>query len=191
MHLIRKTALRYALAVLLQAPASLTAQNLIVNGDFDTDLVGWQFPDATPTWSPLDAGNALQSGSARGVNMDTGRVCVMRQCVAVPRSGRQILSVWTFTPPDQGFGNLILSYTARHHSPTCTGGSFASGGTYLPSVDSWTHHALSFVIEANPPPPDTTVEVHLCIDPARQIGFHGHFDRVRLDPDLIFRDGME
>lgn len=187
----RDSTLQWILAALLLAPASPMAQNLIVNGDFDSDLTGWEFPDATPTWSPLDAGNSLQSGSAQGVNMATGRVCVLRQCVALPRSGRQVLSTWAYTPPGQGLGNLVLSYTARHHSPTCTGGSFAGGGTYLPSVGSWTYHALSILVEANPPLPDTTVEVQLCVDPARQIGFNGHFDRVRLVPDVIFRDGMD
>ncbi len=187
----RNSAQQWILAALLLAPASPMAQNLIVNGDFDSGLADWEFPDATPTWSPLDSGGSAQSGSAHGVNMDTGRICVMRQCVALPRSGRQVLSAWAYTPPGQGLGNLVLSYTARHHSPDCTGGSFSGGGTYLPSVGSWTHHALSLVVEADPPLPDTTVEVHLCIDPAQQTGFSGYFDRVRLDPDVIFSDGMD
>jgi hypothetical protein len=186
-----KNVLQRVLAALLLAPASPMAQSLIVNGDFDTGLDGWEFPDATPAWSPLDAGDSAQSGSAHGVNMSTsGRVCVLRQCVALPRSGRQVLSVWAYTPPGQGLGNLVLSYTARRNAPDCTGGSFASGGTYLPSVGAWTYHALSVPVD-DPPAPDTTVDVRLCVDPARQVGFGGHFDRVRLVPDVIFRDGTD
>lgn len=189
---IRTTALQCALALLASVSTPLMAQNLIVNGDFDAGLDGWEFSDATPTWSPLDAGDSAQSGSAHAIHPGgTERACVLRQCVAVPRSGRQVLSTWAYTPPGQGLGNLILNYTARHHSPDCTGGSFASGGAYLPSVDGWAYHALSVPIEADPPVPDTSIEVRLCIDPARQAGFNGYFDRVRLVPDVIFRDGMD
>ncbi len=189
---LRKTALRCALALLVLVSASPMAQNLIVNGDFDAGLDRWEFPDAMPTWSPLDAGDTAQSGSAHGIHPGGNeRACVLRQCVAAPRSGRQVLNVWAYTPPGQGLGNLVLTYTARHHSPNCTGGSFASGGIYLSSIGGWAYHAMSFPIEAEPPVPDTTVEVRLCIDPARQIGFGGHFDRVRLVPDVIFRDGVD
>lgn len=162
-----KNILQYVLAALLLAPASPMAQNLIVNGEFDAGLAGWAFPDAAPTWSPLDAGGSTQSGSAHGANMSTsGRVCVLRQCVAVPHSGRQVLSVWAYTPPGQGLGNLVLTYTARHHSPDCTGGSYSGAGSYLPSVGAWTYYDLSIPM-VDPPVPDTTVEVRLCVDPAR------------------------
>lgn len=192
MNPIRATALHCSLALFALLPASAMAQNLIVNGDFDTGLDGWEFPDGTPAWSPFDADGSANSGSAQGIHPGgNSRACLLRQCVATPRSGRQVLSVWAYTPPGQGLGNLILTYTARHRSPDCTGGSFSSGGTYLPSVGGWAYHALSFPIEADPLPPDTTVEVRLYIDPARQIGFGGHFDRVRLVPDVIFRDGMD
>lgn len=191
MNPLCKSLLQRLLAALLLAPASAMAQNLIVNGDFDTGFDGWEFPDSTPTWSPLDADGSTESGSAHGVNLATGRACVLRQCVALPRSGRQVLSVWAYTPPGQGLGNLVLTYTARRHSPDCTGGSFSSGGIYLPGVGDWAYHALSIPVGDDPPGPDTTVEVRLCVDPARQLGFGGHFDRVRLVPDVIFRDGVD
>lgn len=102
-----------------------------------------------------------------------------------------MLSVQVYTPPGQGAGNLVLSYSARYNAPACTGGSFAVGGRYLPSIGAWTHHAVSFPVEAVPHPPGTTVEVQLCLDAPAQGPFDGYFDRIQLHHDLLLRSGFE
>jgi hypothetical protein len=84
-------ALFVALAFLLAGwAASASAQNLLVNPNFDTSLAGWQttsVPGATSAWDGTrDADGSPTSGSAKGIWSSptfSGLVPVVSQCVEV------------------------------------------------------------------------------------------------------------
>lgn len=189
---VRNTLLQCSLAVLSLAPVESMAQNAIVNGEFHTDLDGWELTDGTPTWSPLDVDGSETSGSAHVTHPGgSERVCVLRQCVPITSIGGRLLSVWAYTPPGQGSGDLIISYVSRRNSPDCTGPSFAGGGAFLTSVGEWTHHAVAVPVE-RPLTANPTIEVRICVDPAQEDGFNGYVDGIRLDlGPAIFGNGFE
>ncbi len=187
---------QYIFAALVFAPCIASAQNLLANGNFDSDLSGWTFPDAQPSWSGFDANGALNSGSALGTNAAAAagaRVLVLRQCIAITRPGLYVLGVSAFTPAGQVDGHLLFSYLARANSPDCSGGSFNSGGLFLPSVGQWQRYTSGTVLQISGPlAPDTTVEVLLGIDKTPAGGsFRGYFDDVSLALDPIFTNGFE
>jgi hypothetical protein len=60
-------------------PVTMSAQNLVVNPDFDTDLTGWS---GIGVWDPLDAFGSPTSGSATWVNTQVGGGAIyLDQCV--------------------------------------------------------------------------------------------------------------
>lgn len=176
---------------------SASGQNLLTNGQFDADLSGWTFPDATPIWSAFDVNGAANSGSAFGTNAQAAagaRVLVLRQCVLVTQPGFYALAASAFTPAGQVDGGLIFSYRARRNSPACSGGIFNAFGNYMPSVGQWQRYTSGTFLQIPAPlAPDTTVEVLLGIDKTPAGGsFSGYFDDVTLvfDPP-IFANGFE
>jgi hypothetical protein len=59
--------------------ANVSAQNLLVNPDFDTDLSGWS---GIGSWSQLDAWGSPSSGSATWINsFPSGGAAYLDQCV--------------------------------------------------------------------------------------------------------------
>lgn len=192
----KSAAIRFCILFTTALPAAASAQNLLANGDFAVGLDGWQFPDATPMWSPFDVNGALNSGSAFGTNAAAAaaaRVYVLRQCIVIVQPGLYVLGVSAFTPTGQVDGNLLFTAIARANAPTCSGGGFNASGLYLPSVGQWQRYTSGTFLQIPAPlPPDTTIEVLLGIDKTPGGGsFSGYFDEVSLVYDPIFGDGFQ
>jgi len=65
--------------IVVLASTGASAQNLLVNPDFDTDISGWS---GVGVWSPLDAWGSPTSGSATWINMQIGGGAnYLEQCV--------------------------------------------------------------------------------------------------------------
>jgi len=66
--------------IVVLASSGVSAQNLIVNPDFDTDLTGWS---GLGSWDPLDVFGSLASGSATWLNnwAGAGGSVYLMQCV--------------------------------------------------------------------------------------------------------------
>lgn len=89
----------------------------IVNGNFDTSLLGWDLSGSpSPTWSMLDYQNNPGSGSALLSNAEAqagARVYPMRQCVSVATAGSHALEADGFLPAGHAGGRLVVSYATR------------------------------------------------------------------------------
>lgn len=180
--------------------APVNTQNLVANGDFATGLGGWDFPDATPTWTSFDIHGAAGSGSAYFLNTQAAsgiRQYVLKQCIPITQRGTYIFGASGFTPTGQASaGDLVGSYLMDLHHADCSGGYNAAGGFYMTSLGVWTAYATT--TPSNPAMnvfslnPDASIEVELAVEKTPTGGsFGGYFDAAYLIRDTLFLDGFE
>jgi hypothetical protein len=122
------SALSGAMLLLAGGAAELSAQNLVVNSGFDTDLGGWEVGPTTTWDGTKDAGGSSASGSARSIAIfDStfgGSTEVVTQCVNLTGSGGPYsLSGKIFIPVGQASGGAALS-VGFLPGPNCTGVPF-------------------------------------------------------------------
>lgn len=127
----------------LAAGAPLRAQNLIVNPDFDTDLVGWTDP-ALPwlaaSWNAEDWIGDAESGSARVVNTSdaTSTAAGLAQCVELVADGATAYEFRAQARAGEGGGlagiaEIGLSF---HGDAACDGFYYGDTERYW-SAESW------------------------------------------------------
>jgi hypothetical protein len=183
------------LLVVMGLPACASAQNLLSNGSFDTDLGGWQFKDATPTWSPMDIDGSPNSGSAYAVNAQASsgtQLVVLSQCVPITLAGAYVVQAWGYAATGQASGHLVGSYTLDVNHTDCSGGFVALGGNYINSAGQWASFNSGAIIVTYPPQPSMSINVALRVDKSDAGGsFAGYFDDVSLVRDTIFDGGFE
>ncbi len=164
----------------------------IVNGNFDTSLLGWDLSGTpSPIWSMLDYQNNPGSGSALLSNAEAqagARVYPMRQCVSVATAGSHALEADGFLPAGHAGGRLVVSYATRAVA-NCSGGANSLGGYFLQSNGAWVHGSINFVIN----PPYTYLDVTLGIEKDDAGGLlSGNLDGVQvIDRERIFAHGFE
>lgn len=112
----------FLLAMLALVASEAAAQNLVVNGDFDTDLDGWTNVGAPQSiWDEFDEFEDPNSGSLRIVNSSSaGTTTVVRQC-ALAEADREFQVGFTHvTFPDgaEGAARMRLIWYANS---TCEG----------------------------------------------------------------------
>lgn len=129
-------------AMLLGTPPA-SAQNLLANGDFATDLAGWENGAAfiASEWSSADAQGELDSGSALVTNTSPsggGGGNGIRRCVAIEPGATYSLSGCVFIPFGQastGHGTLQPQFFSELG---CTGSVVGVGGTdFVTAVNTW------------------------------------------------------
>jgi len=195
---------RFARFFIAGAAASIAhasvAQNLLANGDFDTDLSGWNTPEVTPTWSSFDVDGAAASGSAYFVNTqaDAGvRQAVIAQCIVITQPGAYIFGGSAYTPTGQAStGYLVGGYLVDLHHSDCSGGWSATGGFFMQSLGAWTHYATTggfyqplIVYSLNP---EASIFIEFSIEKTEAGGsFGGYFDAAYLIRDTVFIDGFD
>ncbi len=188
--LVRALALVSALGLV----APVGAQNLLANGEFNTNLDSWFNPEPpAPSWDALDAAGANNSGSARALNNDFApslRVA-LTQCIVVPRPGPYRLSASGYFPQQLSVGRLHVAYNLTV-GMDCLGGGIASGGDVVESSGAWRsiRPAPDFVAPGDTP---TSIEVLLMVEKMSSGGaFVGHFDQVELIyVDTVHADDFE
>jgi hypothetical protein len=195
---------RFAPFFLAGAAASIAhaaiAQNLLANGDFDSDLSGWNAPEVTPTWSSFDVDASTASGSAWFANTQAGagvRQVVIAQCIPITQTGAYIFGGAAYTPTGQAStGYLVGSYLVDVHHADCSGGWSAVGGFFMNSPDQWTRYATTggfyrplIVDSLNP---DASILVEFSVEKTDADGsFGGYFDAIYLIRDTLFFDGFD
>ena len=184
----------------LATPRDVAAQTLVTNGHFASDLSGWQFPDATPTWVAFDVAGSASSGSAYFVNTQAASgvtLSVLEQCIAVTQTGAYVFGVSAFTPTGQASaGALLGNYSVDLHHVDCSGGYSTLGGFEIPGLGAWAAYATT--TSFNPPllvqslNPDASIAVELLVQKKQAGGsFGGYFDAVYLIRDTLFMSGFE
>jgi len=179
--------------------ASVGAQNLVVNGDFDTDLSGWLIdPLVTqPTWTNFDIGSAA-SGSARLSNSSTtefDRIYPLEQCIALTQAGRYGIVAHGFIPPGQAGGKLVVSYWLSLNNPDCPvfQGVQASGGQFITTIGAWERFEQWLSVEVpDPVPANARIKISLGIEKDNAGGIlYGYFDAISVVADAVFASGFD
>jgi hypothetical protein len=145
-------ALFVALTVLLAASAS--AQNLLVNPNFDNSLTGWQTDgqQAVVSWDGTrDADGSPTSGSAKAVWQEpavNGIDPTVSQCVEVTPGVPYLFGGKIFIPSGQATPGIGFFIALPFGSPGCTGIVPPSASVNTPPVttfDTWTESTTTIV----------------------------------------------
>ncbi len=180
-------------AFLLGVAPVASAQNLITNGDFSSDVSGWSLPNVgqgTLTWSgSRDAGHDPNSGSGLVENLITLEfgATFASQCIPVPVPGKydvgaEILFEWLW---QSGLGRAFVVVNLFDGN-SCTGNTV--GGTATPPVFSDNSNAtindvwiLSEELGFESPPSAVSAQIKLYTIKVSASGtIQGHFDNVEM-----------
>jgi hypothetical protein len=134
--------------------AAISAQNLVVNPNFDAGLSGWQAgtqEGETASWdSTMDAGGSTASGSAKGVFAFTvggGFQTVVSQCLELTPGASYALSGKAFIHGGQTGATSAVLGVIRYIQPACSGplppGNFMNTSE-VTALDAWTPTAGTF-----------------------------------------------
>lgn len=169
-----------------------SAQNLLLNGEFDQDVSAWENPEPlAATWSSLDANASATSGSAQLLNnssMANSRHYVLRQCIVPTQGGRYRVEVAGLVSTQSAGGRLVVSRIDRP-SADCSGGASGSGGYFIQVGSTWQGTQFEFqnVVAAG-----SSIELLIGIEKDAAGGtFIAHVDEVRLVAMPLFVDGFE
>ncbi len=175
---------------LLAFSASVQAQNLLSNGNFDTDLrlSGWTGPGVL-TWSKIDADDSPSSGSVRipeGGEFGFG----FSQCVSPEPAGTNVAEFSYFVPADVTvvFDSGIVMFFVWFDGPDCTGATL--GGSQLLETFTLQNQWSTVRGLITPPPGADSGRVDLLVLGSGTSDFVAHFDNVFLG-DRIFSDSFE
>lgn len=143
------TTLALAAAALFAGSAAGTAQNLLVNPNFDLGLGGWQVLGPATWDGTLDAGGAAPtSGSAKGVTTQPGGIdAIVAQCVPLDigttyHFGGKIFIPSGNTADGGAFFILIPFPQADCQGPPPPGGFLQTGD--VTTVGAWIDSEVSF-----------------------------------------------
>jgi hypothetical protein len=159
------------LMALLAAGTTGGAQELIVNGDFDSDLSGWDVSVAPgTTWAPFDYAGA-SSGSALFTNdMTTADAATINltQCVVLAKPGRYVVSANGYLPAGQALGNLYVNSILHIPTITCQSLGDAHGFLLPATIGSWSQETTSIEIDAIDALAGASIEVRMASEDARR-----------------------
>lgn len=188
-------------AILLAAADTAAAQNLLVNGEFDSDLSGWLIDAAAapaPAWETFDIADPARSGAVRVGNASpeaANRLYPLEQCIALTVPGPYRIVARGYIPPGQGGGKLVVSYWLSLDNPDCPQwqGSQSGGGNYITTIGGWGRYEQSVAATMpSPIPPNARIKISLGVEKDAAGGeFFGYFDAVSVSGDAVFADGFE
>lgn len=109
---------------LVLAPGSSVAQNILPNPGFDSDLEGWSRSAFIGVWSPEDADNSPESGSAsyEHVTAPSGGAFLTTQCLTIIGGATYDVGAHFLVPTGQGDGRISLDLRT-YEEPNCQGAS--------------------------------------------------------------------
>lgn len=162
--------------------------NLLENGDFATDLSGWEAPFGGVTWSAMDESNDPDSGSL--LLTDVGEFgAQFTQCLAVDFLGPQEFSLSYFVPSEVTtvFTNGIILFVVWYDNPACsialTSTQIDSGATIQ---GQWVRIGESLPV----PPGADSVQVWPLMVGSGSSDFTSFIDSVYVG-DRVFSDSFE
>ncbi len=182
-------------AVLLSASVA-SAQSQVFNGEFHTDVLGWnQLSAVTLAWDPAsDYEGNPSSGSAVVVNAQPGTAnSGVTQCVNGIHGGESYdLSAWFRAPTGQTADGHCLVFVWWYSQPNCSDWLDLGPGTgWVYTSDSWTDRSI---LETPAPPGAASAIVYLNIvkDSDQGGSYQAWFDHVLLQPTgTIFIEGFD
>lgn len=129
--------------LLVAAIPRVEGQNLIENGDFDTDVSGWRplGTDLSIGWSPSDYADSPGSGSLLGTNASPAVANYdTDHCVDSISEGKHYtFSGWVKVPSGQTASGVTRLYWWWRSGPSCGGiQTLAQSTPYVSEADEWT-----------------------------------------------------
>lgn len=126
-------------AVALSIAAAASAQNLVVNGDFGDDILGWDNLDAAKQWNAFDPFSDPLSGSLRLSNAGSGGSVFVDQCVALEPDVAYAFQLWRYAFQSGG-GNGRADARVRWFTGSTCSGDLADIQVYQSAVQGeWEH----------------------------------------------------
>lgn len=122
-----------------------TAQNLVLNPDFDTDLSHWN-PDSIANWSVDTSDGFPAAGSAHGVGNMEG-ISIRSDCIAI--SGGQDIDLIADVKDASQFASVSITIVTFANS-TCSaqGGQLALGQFSQPLGNGWMQGGMTAPLPA-------------------------------------------
>ena len=174
------------LAAVLFMPRASAAANLVINGDFDTQIFSWDLMINIDTagWSSQDASGSSSSGSARltrTIEHTAGNGTALRQCVAVEAGRTYDFASKTFLPSGQPVGLQAGSQIVWFASDDCTSG-FIDRTAFVPIVDvgTWVDFEDNDIVA---PPGTLAAQIQLSVFGPVGSAYRAHFDDIVLEAD--------
>jgi hypothetical protein len=183
-------------------PAAVWAQDLVTNGDFDSDpSFGWTALWWDTSYSSLDVDADPFSGSAYahvGTGVSPGVFDVYGQCIPVTESGVYVLTASGYAPSAQlsGFISLGARWEVDANHADCSGPFSLSSSLYLGGAvqaDQWITANTGPYLQV-PAPPNPAMSIHIVFQislPGASDFGAGNFDAVHLVHDSVFGNGFD
>ncbi len=187
------------LAIVFGAAVSISssvvfAQNLVVNGDFDTDVGGWASYHCLLAWDPADSNLSATSGSAWLSNDNDVEPTTAIYACADGVIGGQLydLGGWVWIPPGQPSSGSAKLGLYWYDGAGCTGNPTVGPQTpYVQLPGGWVPLAL-FGLVAPPGTQSAQVTAYNIKTSAGTGPFVVHHDGIFLGVfGGIFADGFE
>ena len=177
-----------ATLALVLCPVFGSAQNLLLNPDFDVDTSGW---DIFGTWSSEDWQDSGASGSAIGVNdlSSTGTTTIIKQCIDLPNpEASYLLSGWLLVEPSAGETGSAKYTIVWYDLPGCSGFLTGFDSSKVFADSGWQDVSFEQVPEAS----TESVRVSAYLYKSVADGsLQGYADHVFFGSPLIFSDDFE
>ena len=175
---------RLVLAVFLScAAAPVSAQNLLQNGTFDTDVAPWVGFNSPATFSPLDAAGSPTSGSLRIAHSGASSVDSVRsECVPIAGGAAFSLRFDYRLEATAGIDASVQAIFAWFADPACGLFLSSNGGFSGPEEDGAWHSSPFPDFEFSAPLAARGVRLSLVVGKSGPGTATAHFDNVALKP---------
>lgn len=183
---MRKTILVLLVSLLA---GTLSAQNMVVNPDFDLNADGWVILPAA-SWTSFDRENSPDSGSVFFANSGTGNggYTFASQCIELPvLEDGYIFGAFLYIAPGSTTGGISYSSLWWYSGSGCSSFITADSSTQISNTGVWTISRASGV------PPGGTQSALITFTNQRygDGSFDVYVDSAFLEPARIFSNGFE
>jgi hypothetical protein len=168
--------------------------SLLVNGNFDCDLAGWDETSTNPNeivWAADDVGASGDSGSAGIANLTASTDFAISQCVSPMSPGAWQMRAQLQPVSGGGAADVDLVFGCSFHAASDCGGSALANPTDASDVDlvtlGWTEYSGALSAPAG----TVAGRCELRLLAPVQDAFEVRLDAVQLIEALVFADGFE
>ncbi|MDY7093832.1 MAG: hypothetical protein SX243_12745 [Acidobacteriota bacterium] len=175
------------------SPSSPTPPNIVLNAEFDSDILSWESLAGIAQWDSLDSGGSPASGSAlvSGSGIGATFVNVLFQCLPVQEGVSYDYSARVLIPSGQPGAGYVLLRTTWYQDSECQNFVRDESVSRTSVVGAWEELAGTVVAPIGAQFVRATIGIGNAVD---QGDFDAHFDSIHFGESLqlsIFADGFE
>jgi hypothetical protein len=154
----------FTLLCALTLTTAVSAQELLTNPGFETDLTGWSAGPTSSYTAPIISTTAPHSGTKSAGYTATTATTGFYQNVPVTGGSSYTISFWYKSSGDGTDARLWSVYkngtTAVYTTPNADTDLFRTNNSYLPDAAAWTLHTATMPAEATANNLDVAVRVY-------------------------------